>query len=359
MTDTTSETQSNSETHGHSAPPPGEPEPHEQTEAHAANGHGGGHGHSQYPHLAHHFDSPQQQFDAGKLGIWLFLVQEVLFFAGLFCAYTVYRAQHPEIFVYAHYHLDTTMGAVNTCVLLVSSLTAAWAVRNAQLGEKNKLVVNISITILCAFVFLGVKYKEYAHKVHEGTLWGHHFNPQHELWELDSFKSKHPESAKLAEKIAAIQFEGQPKRKGHGEREGSGAEAKAPAPKTPPLPAAMAGAADSDMKVRRIQSLLLQASDETLRPLVAAGIIKHNVLATTGLERPATAHIFFGIYFFMTGLHGIHVIAGIIVWIWMLLKAQRGQFGPNYFGPIDYAALYWHLVDLVWIYLFPLLYLIH
>jgi cytochrome c oxidase subunit 3 len=70
-------------------------------------------------------------------------------------------------------------------------------------------------------------------------------------------------------------------------------------------------------------------------------------------------HIFFGVYFFMTGLHGIHVLGGIIVWTWMLVRATRGVFGANYFGPIDYAALYWHLVDLVWIYLFPLLYLIH
>ena len=76
-------------------------------------------------------------------------------------------------------------------------------------------------------------------------------------------------------------------------------------------------------------------------------------------SKPRNAHVFFGIYFFMTGLHGIHVLGGIGVFIWLLVRANKGQFGPKYFGPIDYAALYWHLVDLIWIYLFPLLYLIH
>jgi hypothetical protein len=77
------------------------------------------------------------------------------------------------------------------------------------------------------------------------------------------------------------------------------------------------------------------------------------------LERPRHVSVFFSIYFFMTGLHGIHVIAGIITWLWLLRRAVRGEFGPQYFGAVDYAALYWHLVDLIWIYLFPLLYLIH
>src|SRR6186713_847264 len=110
----------------------------EKAASHAPADHGHGHGHEAHdpihaanPHLAHHFDTPLQQFEAGKLGIWLFLLTEVLFFAGLFCAYTIYRAMHPEVFVYAHYFLDTKMGAINTCVLLISSLTAAWAVRNA------------------------------------------------------------------------------------------------------------------------------------------------------------------------------------------------------------------------------------
>src|ERR1044071_10371329 len=95
----------------------------EHDDAHGDNGHGHGHEdhdpiHAANPNLAHHFDTPQQQFDAGKLGIWLFLLTEVLFFSGLFCAYTIYRAMPPEVFVWAHYFLNTKLGALNTCVLL-------------------------------------------------------------------------------------------------------------------------------------------------------------------------------------------------------------------------------------------------
>ena len=173
---------------------------------HGPSGHGHadhGHGHGEFPHLAHHFDTPQQQFDAGKLGIWLFLLTEVLFFSGLFCAYTIYRAMRPEVFVYAHYFLDTNLGALNTCVLLVSSLTAAWAVRSAQLAQKQKLVANILITIVCAGTFMVVKYFEYSHKAHVGLLPGKNFQPTEQVWEVPSFQKKHPEAAEYARKLVA------------------------------------------------------------------------------------------------------------------------------------------------------------
>jgi cytochrome c oxidase subunit 3 len=256
-------------------------------------GHGDGHGHDT-PFLAHHFDSPKHQFESGKLGIWLFLVTEVLFFGGLFCAYAIYRSLHPEIFIYAHYYLDTFWGALNTGVLIVSSLTAAWAVRNAQLGEQKKLVANILITVALAFCFLGVKYVEYSHKFHDQVLPGQYFNPTHEAWELESYKKAHPDHA-------VAHAEGEPATE-------PGAEKKPP----PGAP-----------------------------------------------TRPRNTSVFFSIYFCMTGLHGIHVIAGIITWLWILRRALRGEFGPQHFGAVDFAALYWHLVDLIWIYLFPLLYLIH
>src|SRR5690606_13672585 len=174
----------------------------------AAPGHGAPHEHEhhgedQYPYVAHHFDSPAQQLDAGKLGIWLFLVTEILFFAGLFCAYTIYRARYPEVFYWAHFFLDTKWGAINTIVLILSSLTAAWAVRNAQLGQQKLLVINILITIGCACTFMGVKYVEYSHKAHAGLLPGPAFNPQEELWESASFKAKHPESAAAMERLTA------------------------------------------------------------------------------------------------------------------------------------------------------------
>ncbi len=75
-------------------------------------------------------------------------------------------------------------------------------------------------------------------------------------------------------------------------------------------------------------------------------------------DRPANAHVFFGMYFLMTGLHGLHVIAGMVVITWLLVRSLKGHFSPGYFTPVDLGALYWHIVDLIWIFLFPLLYLI-
>lgn len=331
MAEPSTETQATSKA---SAPPP-------VVHDHGHDDHGhGAHDpiHAANPHLAHHFDTPQQQFDAGKLGVWLFLLTEVLFFAGLFCAYTVYRAMHPEVFVYAHYFLDTKLGALNTCVLLGSSLTAAWAVRNAQLREKKLLIINIVITIACACTFMVVKYFEYSHKYHDGLLPGRNFNPSGQVWELKSFRDKHPEAAEYAEKLhqAAIKAE------------------KAGAPATATAEQATAGAlATAALAVEKPTAAQLD-------PLIKAGLVGPRTLdPAAAISRPAMAHVFFGIYFFMTGLHGFHVLIGIGIWVWMLLKAVKGHFGPNYFGPIDFTALYWHLVDLIWIYLFPLLYLIH
>ena len=272
----------------------------------------GGHDHADAEHaanpfLAHHFDTPKHQFDSGKLGIWIFLITEILFFGGLFCAYAIYRSLHPDIFVYAHYYLDTFWGALNTGVLILSSLTAAWAVRNAQLGEQKKLIFNIIATMALAFCFLGVKYVEYSHKFHEGTLPGRYFNPTHEVWELESYQKAHGQ---------------------HGS--GNAAEGHAAAGHEAAEPAGHA-----------------TASGEAKQPPPGAPV------------RPRNVGVFFSIYFCMTGLHGIHVVAGIITWGWLLRRAVRGEFGPAHFGAVDYAALYWHLVDLIWIYLFPLLYLIH
>jgi cytochrome c oxidase subunit 3 len=305
---------------GHGAAAPG----HDAHGGHGAHGHGGA-------HLAHHFDTYQQQFDAGKLGIWLFLLTEVLFFSGLFCAYTVYRGMHPEVFVYAHYFLNTTMGAINTCVLLISSLTAAWAVRNAQLAQRKLLVLNIIITIACACTFMVVKYFEYQHKFNDGLLPGPAFHPTEQVWELETFKHKHPEAAEYAEKLTKAAEAKEHAKAGAKPAEGAVAEA---------------GTAE-------------RPSEEELEPLIKAGVIGPEAEDQTRPSKPRNAHVFFSIYFFMTGLHGIHVLGGIGVFIWLLLRASKGQFGPKYFGPIDYAALYWHLVDLIWIYLFPLLYLIH
>src|SRR5882672_12859248 len=113
-------------------------EPH--TGEHAE--HGAHHG---SPFIQHHYDDAQHQFDSGKLGIWLFLAQEVLFFSALFVAYILYRFHHPEIYGYAHKYLDVKFGAINTAVLIFSSLTAAWAVRCAQLAHRRGLILCIAL----------------------------------------------------------------------------------------------------------------------------------------------------------------------------------------------------------------------
>ncbi len=139
----------------------------------AAQHHDDGHD----PNLAHHFESTEQQRQSAKLGMWVFLATEILFFGGLFVAYTVYRGNHPEVFVFGAHFLDTALGALNTVVLIFSSFTIAWAVRAAQLKQIKLLKWLIIATMLCAFVFLGVKYVEYSAKWKHGLLWAGAYNP--------------------------------------------------------------------------------------------------------------------------------------------------------------------------------------
>lgn len=233
---------------------------------HAAEGgehaHDGAHGHHGPKWLAHHFDTPAQQFDAAKLGMWVFLAQELLFFSGLFVAYGVYRSWYPEMFRAAAHQLNKEMGATNTVVLLFSSLTAALAVRASQVGNRKATGRLILVTIGCACMFLVIKFFEYKHKFEAGLLPGRFYHPHLEHL----------------------------------------------APNSPPL--------------------------------------------------PENTDTFFSIYFMMTGVHGVHVLVGIGVLVWVFLRNSRGEFSKDFFTPVDIVAIYWHLVDLVWIYLFPLLYLI-
>lgn len=244
------------------------------------------------PFIAEHFEDAEHQFESGKLGMWFFLVTEILFFSGMFCAYAIYRSQHPEIFSYAAQFLDSKMGGINTVVLICSSLTAAWSVRCAQLGQRKGLILTLALTILGAFGFLGIKYVEYSHKFHDGLLPGKYYHVQ-------------------SQAVADVG-----------------------------LDATVIGG---------------EAPDEVhdVEPARGTG---H---APAEGPEPANVKIFFGIYFAMTGVHGLHVIIGIGVYIWLLVRAIKGHFRPDYYGPVDFTALYWHLVDLIWIFLFPLLYLIH
>jgi len=282
------------------------------------------HGHGDKPFLAHHFEDEDHQFDSGKLGIWVFLVTEILFFSGLFCAYAIYRSMHPEVFVFASTALDTKWGAINTCVLLFSSLTAAWAVRNAQLGQNKRLIMNLALTILCAFGFMGIKYIEYKHKFHVGLKPGTYYAPTDEAY---------PGHAGLkAQTVAFVAEEGQ------GQEHGAG-EVQVPAAAEHPAGEVTQHGAEGEAHAK------------------GHGAPWND--PTVPVEVRERLKIFFGIYFCMTGLHGIHVLLGIVVFGWLLTRAIRGHFTPSYYGPVDFSALYWHIVDLIWIYLFPLLYLIH
>ncbi len=300
------------------------------------------HGHD--PHLAHHFDTPQQQFTSGKIGMWAFLVTEILMFSGLFLLYAVYRANHYDMFVVGSAFLDTNLGALNTVVLLLSSFTMAWAVRTAQLGKRNATVVLLALTLLGAAGFMGIKYMEYSHKLHLGVGPGNFFDPSDEV----------------------ILPEPEP----------SGIIEEEPTRELREVAQAAESNSDSDPAAIEEEPRTTLPQPHRAEPGISAEARYHSFAEYTHTtahasthgehhvpqfrrERLMSARPFFSIYFGMTGLHGIHVLVGMGLITWLLIRAARGTFGPQYYTPVDFVGLYWHLVDLIWIFLFPLLYLIH
>ena len=311
--------------------------------------------HESSPHLQHHFDTAEQQFDAGKLGIWLFLATEILLFGGLFCAYAIYRAIHPEIFVYAHQFLDKVLGGTNTVILLCSSLTMAWAVRASQLGQRRLLIALLALTLLGGFGFMGIKFVEYKSKWEHGLLPGTHFAP-HEEGEAEA-----PPAAVATPAAMTTAAEGAMPATPAPTPAAAAAPAPAPAATATTATATPAAAtaavapasAASATDVKTTIKPAAQGPRGTVTPSQAADRIR-----LSHAKRPNNVQIFFGIYFLMTGLHGLHVLAGMVAITWILIRSIKGHFGPEYFTPVDFVGLYWHLVDLIWIFLFPLLYLI-
>jgi cytochrome c oxidase subunit 3 len=266
--------------------------------------------------------------------MWLFLATEILLFGGLFCAYAVYRSNHPEVFVYAHTFLDKYLGAINTVILLCSSLTMAWGVRAAQLGQRKLLVTLLSLTLLGGAGFMSIKYVEYKAKWEHGLLWARSYHPE-------SHEEAHGEEP--ATQAAASRDDAADPAAG-GEPSPVPAQESAPAQTNP---------ASAGLVLER--TTLPPPADGPRGP---AGSVQDDRGHAIPVE-PANVQVFFSIYFLMTGLHGLHVLAGMGAIGWVLRKAMRGMFGPAYFTPVDLVGLYWHLVDLIWIFLFPLLYLIH
>jgi cytochrome c oxidase subunit III len=205
--------------------------------------------------LAHQFDDAEQQFEASSLGMWVFLLTEVMFFGGMFTGYIVYRTAYPDAWRLGSNTLDVVLGGVNTGILIASSLTMALAVHYSQLGNRKLLILFLILTILFGSVFLGVKAVEYHDKFVEHHVPGPSFH-----------------------------FEGD--------------------------------------------------------------------------EAPRSVQLFFSFYFAMTGMHALHMIIGIGILLALIYQASKGRYTAEYFNPIEMFGLYWHFVDIIWIFLYPLLYLV-
>jgi cytochrome c oxidase subunit 3 len=312
-----------------------------------AEGHADGHDHGHDPHglhakysfLAHHFDTPNQQFESGKLGMWVFLATEVLFFGALFVMYAVMRFTEPEVFSFASRYLDTILGGINTCVLILSSLTMAVGVRAAQTNKKGLLVTCLTLTLAGAIGFLVIKYFEYTHKFHVNLKWGEAFYQPVDEAEAQLVKT---EPAPVANPVLAIASP-------NPSAGAAGAELVSLPPVDRTAIAAPKAGPDGVVSIESLKEKAAAAASH------AHEEIPH--LVDPGL--PPNTHRFFAIYYIMTGLHGIHVLIGVGVIGWLLVMAMRGRFSSDYYAPVDFVGLYWHVVDLVWIFLFPLFYLIH
>ena len=231
-----------------------------------------------HPALRHHFDTMGQQKEAAVIGMWVFLLTEILFFGGLFAAYMVYRVWYFDAFAEASRSLEIFWGALNTAVLIGSSLTMAMAVRGAQTNKRTATINWLILTMLLGCVFLGVKVIEYAEKIEHHHVPGFNYQwaPAHE-------------AAPAAEGVAA---------------EG------------------------------------------------------HRKLSLTPEQLQLTTQIYFSLYFTMTGLHALHMIVGIGLMSVITWMTWKGKFDREYYTPVEMSGLYWHFVDIVWIFLFPLLYLV-
>ncbi|MDP2054477.1 MAG: cytochrome c oxidase subunit 3 family protein [Acidobacteriota bacterium] len=248
-----------------------------------ADGHGQAHA-AHHPALQHHFETMGQQKEAAVVGMWVFLLTEILFFGGLFAAYMVYRIWYFDAFAEASRSLSLFWGGLNTAVLIGSSLTMAMAVRGAQTNKRTATVNWLILTMILGGVFLGVKVIEYADKFEHHHVPGYNFQ-----W---------------------------------------AAAHEAPA----------AGAAAA--------------------PAAAAAAEPHRELTLSPEQLQLTTQIYFSLYFTMTGLHALHMIIGIGIMLVITWMAYHGRFDEHYYTPVEMAGLYWHFVDIVWIFLFPLLYLV-
>ena len=282
--------------------------------AHAEGGHGGHHGPA---HLHHHFTDAPQQREANALGMWAFLITEVMTFSVLFFAYTLYRNQfditaaqtgYYSPFAAGSHMLNGYLGFGNTLVLLCSSLTMASAVHCAVIKDKKWLVTWLCVTWVLGLTFLCVKGVEWTADYHEGIMPRANWNPADTLAEHGFYAS---------------------------------------------LPDGVFGGA-YPANARDIDGPGTLAQYRTMHGLT------DQTEKFQGVVNPSALELFFCIYFCMTGLHAIHMIIGLGLVGTFIWHAKNGWFtdGGND-QPVEILGLYWHFVDIVWVFLYPLLYLIY
>jgi len=285
--------------------------------------------HNHPPGLQHQFDDMGQQMDSVTIGMWTFLAQEIMFFGGLFTAYLVFRSRFPMAFAAGSNHLDAFWGWLNTLVLIVSSLTMALTVFYAQKGNRNLQVVMIVLTMIFGTVFLGVKAIEYTDKYNHGLV------------PVDGWNKVIPEGEHKAE------------------------EAKLSLPFETTVSAAETGGeavqhanpeGNFQIEDKDLELVVLAQKEGFLTESEKVGYFSNGEIDKDKFK--GKVQIFFWIYFVMTGLHALHMIVGLGIMLWLLYKAWKFTFSADYYSPVEISGLYWHFVDIVWIFLFPLLYLL-
>jgi cytochrome c oxidase subunit III len=233
--------------------------------------------------LSGQFQTLEQQKDTATLGMWVFLVTEVLFFGGMFLTYTINRSAFSTAFGIGSNTLDITLGAGNTVVLILSSFTMAMAVWSAQVGKKKLISIFLIATLGLGTVFLGVKAVEYKQKYDHHLIPGRGFDMR--------YRSSHPTANDDLKELA--------------------------------------------LEKEEVENALKNDPDINFH-----------------------SQLYFSLYFGMTGLHALHMIIGAGLLVWLIKGSFAGRFTPQYNTPVEVVGLYWHFVDIVWIFLFPLLYLI-
>ncbi len=296
------------------------------------------HEHHHAPGLQHQFEDMGQQEESVSIGMWMFLVQEIMFFGGLFTAYLVFRSRYPLAFAEGSNHLDAFWGGLNTLVLIVSSLTMALAVFYAQRGNRNLQVIMILLTMFFGAVFLGVKVIEYTDKYNSGLVPVAGLNKK-------TPRGEKPSPAPESSTNFVLPFETR----------------------------AHAAAAADDKKPyvnprgefqwnygSYVLDYALETEEKTRKQYLTdserIGYFSNGVFDPDKYRDKI--RLFYFIYFVMTGLHALHMIVGLGLMGWLLYKAWQGTFGAEYYMPVEMSGLYWHFVDIVWIFLFPLLYLL-